>query len=446
MSNLNIIARDLLDLGYSNQILGNHFPKKIHFKNKYWNLHVSNNFFKAKDIDQIVKSKIDNSQIKAITTNDFGELVNLTSFNHFLDGFNYFKCFLKSLLNNDFKVSTHLLYYAELRWLHSLLTSQGLINFDRSYIVATNDGYKDLTDKVKSFGSSHNKAWTLFEVWADLPQADELLNKTFLVRGISYKDWLEAGKAPYSSGLLKGWLMGLHDTKLPYQYDKDIRNKFSYRAHEDYSSFEIPALKEGLDFLLIDINQIFSLDENDSFFENLDRDIFFTAIDCQYTNMTRENKAKEIKKFFQDACKVLSIESDYADLLHEKMQTSPSLADKLRKLVDSSDLQTVKFMFYRAILLMRLACSSLKINLQNSGKSHFDIQVWFKTRLNNTPWLKDTIEDSLIDYSCELEDFIVRNEQMLSSPPQTLWELSPDIYSDLLKFTDLDIAAVWSFN
>ena len=47
----------------------------------------------------------------------------------------------------------------------------------------------------------------------------------------------------------------------------------------------------------------------------------------------------------------------------------------------------------------------------------------------------------------ELDHVFVGNyEGILSNPPKTLWELPAEIYSDLLKFTDLDVAAVWSFN
>ena len=95
---------------------------------------------------------------------------------------------------------------------------------------------------------------------------------------------------------------------------------------------------------------------------------------------------------------------------------------------------------------MRLACSSLKNNLISAGKKNEDIQTWFHTKLNNSPWLRENVEDSLIDYSCELDEFISNNSTILSNPPRTLWELPAETYSNLLKFTDLDVAAVWSFN
>lgn len=440
------ITSKLLSLNYSNQLLSNHFPNIRNFNDKHWNLNTSNTFFKSDDLDSTIKTKIDNSLTQSITTNDFGELVNLTSFNHFLDGFNYFKCFLKSLLNNDFKVSTHLLYYAEVRWLHSLLSSQGFINFDRKYYVSTSNGYMDLSPIVRQAGSSHDKAWVLFQAWADLSQSDELLNKTFLFNGISYKEWLDAGEAPFSSGLLKGWLMDLHEQILPYQHDKNLRNNFSYRAHQDFSIFETPDLKKSIDFLLTDLNQIFSLDENDSFFEYLDKEIFFTSIHSQFANMRREDKAKAIDIFVKKACKRFSIDDSYAEALALQINSYSNLDIKLKKLTHSSDLDSIKFMFYRAILLMRLACSSLKINLRNSGKKDRDIQQWFNIKLNNCPWLRENVEDSLIDYSCELEDFTNKHKDLLKHPPQTLWELPADIYSDLLRFTDLDVAAVWSFN
>ncbi|MCK4100850.1 hypothetical protein [Acinetobacter radioresistens] len=440
------LTRELKALNYSNQVLSNHFPNIKNFSDKHWNLGNSNYYFKNDNLEQAIKDKLKLSLNQTITTNDFGELVNLTSFNHFLDGFNYFKSFLKSLLNNDFKISTHLLYYSELRWLNSLLTSQGFINFDRSYLISTSTGYKDLTPLIKKAGSSHDRAWTLFQAWADLSQSDDLLNKTFLFNGFSYKQWLNAGDAPFSSKLLIGWLTELHNQELPYQHDKSLRNNFSYRAHQDFSIFETPDLKKSIDFLLNDLNQIFSLDENSSFFEYLDREIFFTSIQAQFPNMLREHRAKAIDKLIKKACKSFSMDESYAEALASQIISSSNLSVRLKSLATSEDLNSIKFMFYRAILLMRLACSSLKINLRDSGKKDSDIQEWLKIKLNNSPWIREEPEDSLVDYSCELEDFSSKHKETLKNPPKTLWELPADIYSDLLKFTDLDVAAVWSFN
>lgn len=440
------LTSHLLNLNYSNEVLGNYFPNIRNFNDKYWNFNISNHYFKSNNLEQTIKQRIESSASNSITTNDFGELVNLTAFNHFFDGFNYFKCFLKSLLNNDFKVSTHLLYYSELRWLNSLLTSQGFICFDKNYLVSTSHGFKNIGSIIKNYGTSHSRAWSLFQAWADMSQSDDLLNKTFLFNGIPYKEWLTAGEAPYSSKLLMGWLTDLHNQELPYTHDKNLRNEFSYRAHQDFSIFETPNLRHAIDFLFKDLNQIFSLDENSNFFEYLDKEIFFMSVQSQFSNQTRENRSQNINKFFQTACKNLAMDDSYASILANQVTQTSDLSTKLKKLANSSDIDSIKFMFYRAILLMRLSCSSLRNNLVSSGKKNEDIQVWFDTKLNNSPWTRETVEDSLIDYSCELEDFMDKNSSTLDNLPKTLWELPAETYSNLLKFTDLDIAAAWSFN
>ena len=440
------LTTHLLNLNYSNQILGNYFPNIRNFDDKYWNFNNSNNYFKSNDLELTIKQKLDSSTNNSINTNDFGQLVNLTAFNHFLDGFNYFKCFLKSLLNNDFKVSTHLLYYSELRWLNSLLTSQGFVCFDKSYLISTPQGFKNISNIMKSYGSSHTKAWSLFQAWADLNQSDDLLNRTFLFNGISYKSWLNAGEAPYSSKLLMSWLTDLHNQELPYTHDKNLRNEFSYQAHRDFSIFETPNLQHAIEFLFKDLNQIFSLDENSNFFEYLDREVFFMSVQAQFSNQRRETRATNINHFFKKACKNLSMDESYATILADQANQTSDLSTRLRNLANTSDIDSIKFMFYRAILLMRLACSSLKNNLISSGKENKDIQAWFHTKLNNSPWIRETVEDSLLDYSCELEDFLSNNSSTFNDLPKTLWELPPETYSNLLKFTDLDVAAVWSFN
>lgn len=440
------LTTHLLNLNYSNQILGNYFPNIRNFNDKYWNFSTTNQYFKSNNLEGMIKDRLNNAQNNCIKTNDFGELVNLTAFNHFLDGFNYFKCFLKSLLNNDFKVSTHLLYYSELRWLNSLLTSQGFICFDKVYLVSTLDGFKNIGSILKGYGTSHTKAWSLFQAWADMSQSDDLLNKTFTFNGYSYKTWLDAGEAPYSSKLLMGWLTDLHNQELPYTHDKNLRNEFSYRAHQDFSIFETPDLQHATNFLFKDLNQIFSLDENSNFFEYLDKEIFFMSVQAQFSNQLREIKAQNINQFFKKACKNLAMDEAYATILSEQANKSSDLSVRLKELANSTDINSIKFMFYRAILLMRLACSSLQNNLVSSGKKNEDIQVWFHTKLNNSPWIRETVEDSLIDYSCELESFLHNNASTLDNLPKTLWELPAETYSNLLKFTDLDVAAAWSFN
>ncbi|WP_149931847.1 hypothetical protein [Acinetobacter oleivorans] len=438
------ISTELTNIGYTNEYLPNYFPNPRNLSSRFWNLENSNPYFQSLDLDSLIKSRLTASTTSSISTQDFGELCNLTSFNHYFDGFNYFKCFLKSLLNHDYKIATHLLYYAELRWLKSLLSSQGIINFNKLYLVSTSTGFKDISAHLK--GTSHQKSWDLFSAWAQLNCSDTLLSNTFSFYSIPYDNWLKAGCAPSSSHVLTTWVSSL-EPKLQFLNDKDFRNQVSYRAHEDFSMFEDPNLSLSIKFILDDIHQILSIEENTDLFQFIDSEIFFMSVFSQFSHISEEeDRNTAISSFFQTACQNLGKSSELAQQLSQKAFHSDNLFYKLRSLVSVTDLNSIKYMFYRAILLMRIACSSLRMNISKSTKDLSDFRGWFRSKLTNSPWIDADTESEILNYSIELEDFKTEEDALFASLPNSLWQLSPNNYSKLLKLSDLEIAASWSFS
>lgn len=443
-SSIGTISSELTNIGYTNGYLPNFFPNTRNLTNRFWNFSSSNIYFQSTDLDTLIKTQLTSSTTQSITNQGFGELCNLTSFNHYFDGFNYFKCFLKSLLNHDYKIAAHLLYYAELRWLKALLTSQGIINFDKLYLVSTSTGFKNISSHLQ--GSSHQKSWDLFSAWSQLSCSDTLLSNTFSYHSIPYDNWLRAGCAPGSPHVLTTWVSSL-EPRLQFLNDKDFRNQVSYRAHEDFSMFEDPDLSLSIKFILDDIHQILSIEENTDLFEFIDSEIFFMSVFSQFSHIadvSQRNSA--INTFFQSACQNLGKSPELAQQLSQKALASDNLFYKLRSLVSITDLNSIKHMFYRAILLMRIACSSLRVNISRSTKNLSDFSGWFRSKLTNSPWIDTDTESEILNYSIELEDFKSEGNIFSSPLPNSLWQLSPNNYSKLLKLSDLEIAASWSFS
>ena len=56
-SSISDLTTHLLDLNYSNQVLGNYFPNVRNFDDKYWNFKNSNIYFKSNDLEETIKQK-----------------------------------------------------------------------------------------------------------------------------------------------------------------------------------------------------------------------------------------------------------------------------------------------------------------------------------------------------------------------------------------------------
>lgn len=446
MSDITTIRAELTQIGYKNTFLQNHFPSNNDINSYDWQLS-SNLYYNCSNIDRKIGRKL-KSDDSLKYSDKMAEVANLVSFNHFFDAFNYFKSFLKSLLNSDYKVSAHLLYYAELRWLQALLSSQGIISLDRTILVTTDNEIKKLNclDGDKG-GGSHIKLWKLFETWAQLDSATSLVKSTFNVFNHSIHEWLTAGSAPFSTNsYISNWIIDNQRNRLSYFYDRDFRNHVSYKADIDFSAFEQPSISKNIDFLFNEIHDILSFEQDSMFFEQLDKEILCMIVKQQFQ---QEHSPKlQTKQFFDRACKALGKDLAIGKALDSKIWTSSLLDHKLKGLLNKTNLDSIKFMFYRSLLLMRLASSSLKQNISQSGKSVENFEQWFQYKLKNCPWhdcAKDLFEDALVDYSDNIDSFkSIDLEDILNSSCQSLWELKPNTLTDLLKFTDIEIAAVWS--
>lgn len=452
------------DANFSNTYLSNFFPQPNDIEIKHWGLE-NNTFFKSNNLEKDVKQLLAINPI--LDNDDLNKVLIYSTFNHYIDGFKYFKNFLKSILNNDFKIAAHLLYYAEFRWLAALLGSQGIHSIGKAtYLYSTSGGLKNSNF---SNGGSHEALWLFFTHWCETAEAENLFKNAFKVQNKSITDWISASNnitsASTSSKLLSDLIFDLTSSnKMNYLSDRDFRNKASYDGLNKPSAFNDLDLKFSFKFLATHFNGLLSLDSDNEFFEILDLEILKVLITKSSHQHTRdENSRKSRKKLLNriyksidTACSQLSLNKLLVKELVVSISKQNIFENLLLQRAEETDNQALLKIFYRTLLLMKLSASSLKMQLHNAGLNINYLKPWALTKISHSCWfkgleldgteiLKDISHDTRLDYFTsfsDLEDEFIsmsRNEAITD-----LWDIDDSKNMAILRLSDVDIASIWS--
>ncbi|MFV7480527.1 hypothetical protein [Acinetobacter junii] len=452
------------DLDFSNSYLSSFFPSSQDIGTKHWGLE-NNVFFKSNTLESDVKSLL----LTNATLNDqnLNKVLIYSTFNHYIDGFKYFKNFLKSILNNDFKIAAHLLYYAEFRWLAALLGSQGIHSIGQStYIYSTSNGFKNSNF---TRGGSHEALWMFFTHWCETLEAENLFRNSFSVQNISIADWVSAtnnmASVSTSSKILSSLIFDLtSSSKMNYLSDRNFRNKASYDGLNKPSAFNDLDLKFSFDFLASHFNGLLSLDSDNDFFEILDLEILkvlITQNTCQSTgnNESKKQRRKQLNKIYKsidNACTQLNQNKLLVKELVNSISKKNIFENLLLQEAEETDNQALLKIFYRALLLMKLASSSLKALLSNAGLNIDYLKPWALKKISHSCWFKgleldgseilgDISHETRLDYFTSFsdleEDFISmsKNEAITD-----LWDIDDRKNMAILRLSDVDIASIWS--
>ncbi|MEO3358563.1 hypothetical protein [Acinetobacter haemolyticus] len=452
------------DLDFSNSYLSSFFPSSQDIGTKHWGLE-NNVFFKSNTLESDVKSLL--SSNATLNDQNLNKVLIYSTFNHYIDGFKYFKNFLKSILNNDFKIAAHLLYYAEFRWLAALLGSQGIHSIGQStYIYSTSNGFKNSNF---TRGGSHEALWMFFTHWCETLEAENLFRNSFSVQNISIADWVSAtnnmASVSTSSKILSSLIFDLtSSSKMNYLSDRNFRNKASYDGLNKPSAFNDLDLKFSFDFLASHFNGLLSLDSDNDFFEILDLEILkvlITQNTCQSTgnNESKKQRRKQLNKIYKsidNACTQLNQNNLLVKELVNSISKKNIFENLLLQEAEETDNQALLKIFYRALLLMKLASSSLKALLSNAGLNIDYLKPWVLKKISHSCWFKgleldgseilgDISHDTRLDYFTSFsdleEDFISmsKNEAITD-----LWDIDDRKNMAILRLSDVDIASIWS--
>lgn len=457
------VINGLNDINFNSSYLSSFFPNTTDLNIQHWGL-ARNPFYEDEKLGKTLKNLFRANP--EIHDSKLNTVLIYSTFNHYVDGFKYFKNFIKSILNNDFKIAAHLLYYAEFRWLNCLLGSQGIFGVDgNTYLYSTSNGMKKFD--LKSTGS-HEAMWLLFKHWCDTNEADNLFKNSFEVHGISITDWMSSANLITSSSspkILSDLIYNLtSNDKLNFLADRDFRNKASYDGLNKPSSFNDLDLKFSFDFLINHYNGLLSLDSDNDFFEILDLEILkilFTRKTNQINGTRNIKKAKRkqinrIYKSIQNACLSLNKTVLFGHELTHSIIKDNIFESLLLQGPEQSDNEALLKIFYRSLLLMKLASSSIKIMLSDANLNTEYLKPWFLYKLKHSYWLKnlDNIQEfnleeisynSRLDYFTSYSDYEIDFASMATNDSiSDLWDIDDSKNLDILRLSDIDIASVWS--
>lgn len=460
--NIIAIINGLNDSDLDNTYLSGYFPTTSDLILQHWGLS-NNSYFNNENLGKDLNNTFKNTP--AINDPDLNKVLNYSTFNHYIDGFKYFKSFLKSIVSNDFKIAAHLLYYAEFRWLNCLLSSNGIFCIDNVYLYSTNQGIKKFD--IKKIGS-HQGMWYLFEYWCKTNEADNLFKNSFSVHGVSITDWMSSANLisqTTSPKILSDLIYNLTNVnKMNYLADRDFRNKASYDGLSKPTAFNDLDLKFTFNFLNKHYNGLLSLDSDNDFFELLDLEVLKILFSRKVNQSSSSNKLRKCKrkqinrlyKAIQNACINLNKTSLFGNTLLNSIVKENIFESLLLKQAEEDDNEALLKVFYRALLLMKLSSSSIKHLIKDAGLTADALRPWFLTKLKHSYWLKnleleeysDIEEISLnsrldyyLSYSDQKEDF---ESMATNNSINDLWDIDESRNLDILKLTDIDIASIWS--
>ena len=100
------VINGLNDINFNSSYLSSFFPNTTDLNIQHWGL-ARNPFYEDEKLGKTLKNLFRSNP--EIHDSKLNTVLIYSTFNHYVDGFKYFKNFIKSILNNDFKIAAHLL-------------------------------------------------------------------------------------------------------------------------------------------------------------------------------------------------------------------------------------------------------------------------------------------------------------------------------------------------
>ena len=218
------ITLQKLKLADNREVLSSLRRIKIFIKKGEWLS--QNNRYRKNTTNKI---RIDTkNRTNKIRHNHMRDYIAISSVLHCFDGWIFLGKALNSILNLDFNIAKHLIYYAELRAGISILSSQGIGIFNRTHIILQSGKQSDYIDKIPT----HDMTWKALEYWNSLRKSSyELLN---IIRpgNKSLNEWLLTfGIDKYREQVGNKWLQAWGLDLKNFPYDRKARNYLVIALH-----------------------------------------------------------------------------------------------------------------------------------------------------------------------------------------------------------------------
>jgi len=312
-----------------------------------------------------------------IRHSDLSEYIATSTISHCYEGWNYFSRGIEALINGDIPTCIHLIYYAELRSIMSIMATEGIGVFNNKHV------YYDRHQNAHTFNSpTHTVTNDLIKSWADNPNRKDKVFNTIQLKNFTLGDWIQAtGKAMgggYATAMVNDWFTNWSlDIRL--EADKKLRNEMSYRPHFDYKSVDISKLLDKLTGIWESLEPLES-----NRFPNLDMHLSRLGIETLFTKSTGELPShSSYEKFLRQTFETIGEPTKQSlfefFLRNESPENHLVIAEATGDLLDNRvNLANPLPMICRALLLLRFATGFTNQTLNDSGVNPLNLRFWWE--------------------------------------------------------------------
>lgn len=328
------------------------------------------------------------------------EYIAASTILHCLDGWSHFSCGVESLLCGDMGTSIHMVYYAELRAVMSLLAREGIAVFNTQHFILDSLDKLRLVNGPGIRNRTHEFVSDAILAWAKDPKNSQTLFESIKVRGHSISEWFTAlGKASGSavaSKIAADWLKSWSLDLTYISGDHILRNEMSYRPHElsfdSNTRFFLAALKKTID--LWRICEPSGGGKSSERFSVLDAHLLRIAMETMYRSMGRKLRNRKMSENFVERTfgnlglsktdslfKFLlrdTVPNDIAifkDATHLSMRPKRGSTNYYR-IHQFYSLEDILAVMSRSLLLLRFSTALASTLLDKANISRIDIDFW----------------------------------------------------------------------
>jgi hypothetical protein len=309
---------------------------------------------------------------------------------HCSDGWSYLARALSALIAGDGHAARHLAYYAELRAALSILACDGVGVFDnRNCVVDINGDIHPLTER-----GTHDIVWAALSAWAGQQNAFGRIATAIEIGGVSLIDALQAF-FPGSAGAALG-------SKLIEAWGFDLNLSASDRHQRNYSSYVATHLnplpgapRDDLEF----ISSIWRSFEPSSW--DLERHLLRHTLELEISTLNGAPIGDRRPSYDASDPRLTRIVS------FEFLSRASEMTD--HPLLSTAADQTShgpRPMLARAALLLRVATSMVRANLNGAGLNGFvDLASWWTSvGIDRGFWSVASQPQDLTELWLEIED------------------------------------------
>lgn len=375
---------------------------------------------------------------------------------HLADSWTYFGRALNALAAGAIDVAEHLLYYCELRAMHSLMHRHGVVLLNKTNSAFSRSGSTPIPFPEGSkhiAANSHQSMWIMFQSWVDTAAGAAFFGDLIRLNGVALSTWAAERPTPRAlegtmSPLVKDWGMDVaHFAK-----DRALRNQSSYQPTRIK-----PAVTGVTPAFVADLfAQVWSLLEpqEDEPFQNLDRFIARLAFDSfaasdpvvAAVSATRDEEAEdetsETRSTYADdvddeslpramyrpddskssteywAERVLGEGAggfvvEFID--HAEAYPTPTILDAAGSIVDGgTEAERFEGMVGRALILLRFATGATRSLVEEANCSVGDIEFWL-TDMLTLHGIRIPDDNNYLDLWWDVEDSVGDVQELLGN-------------------------------